>query len=252
MSAENVETVNIGGDPRLLITCDHASNRVPPEIGSLGLAAGEMARHIAFDVGARGVALALSAALNAPAVLSTVSRLVIDPNRSADDPTLVMEIADGALIPANRRMTTTEIARRVRTYYAPYHAAIRERLDTAEAHGFAPVILSVHSMTAQLGGRPMRPWHYSILYASDTRIALPLLARLRAEPDLVVGDNEPYHGALEGDALAQHGLARGLPHVLIELRNDLISTPEGEAIWAERLVAPLRDVLDRHWQGENG
>ncbi|MEM9196871.1 MAG: N-formylglutamate amidohydrolase [Pseudomonadota bacterium] len=246
------EIANSAGNARLLITCDHASARVPAEIGPLGVPEADMARHIAFDVGARGVALALSAALDAPAVLSTVSRLVIDPNRSEDDPTLVMEIADGALIPANRGIAQSEIDRRIAAYHRPYHRAISARLDAAIAAGLAPVILSIHSMTDRLGSRPPRPWQISVLYASDDRIARPLLARLRAEPDLTVGDNEPYHGALEGDALSQHGLSRGLPHALIEIRNDLISTPEGEQRWAKRLAGPLRDVLAQYWESADG
>ncbi|GIX14814.1 MAG: N-formylglutamate amidohydrolase [Paracoccaceae bacterium] len=238
-----VEIFNPGGTPGLLFLCDHASNRVPPCIGSLGLPDSEMRRHIAFDIGARGVTLELARRFDAPAILSTVSRLVIDPNRGEDDPTLVMELYDGTLIPANRRLSPAEIRRRIDRFYRPYHDAIAARLDAAIAAGHDPVVVSIHSMTDRLKDRPPRPWQVAVLHAHDTRLATPLIARLRAEGDLCVGVNQPYSGALEGDCMARHCLSRGLAHALIEIRNDLISTPEGERRWAARLEGPLRDAI---------
>lgn len=243
MTIPPVEIVNSAGDPALLILCDHAQNRVPPCLGSLGLPEADMERHIAYDVGARGVTLALARLLDAPAILTTVSRLVIDPNRGEDDPTLVMQLYDGSIIPANRGVTETEIERRKALFYHPYHAAIAGQLDRALTQGHRPAIISIHSMTRQLRLRPPRPWHYSVLYSSDTRLAHALIARLRAEPDLVIGDNEPYHGALDGDTLDRHCLRRSLHHALIEVRNDLISDEAGERLWAERLAAPLREAI---------
>ncbi|MBF9030737.1 N-formylglutamate amidohydrolase [Rhodobacterales bacterium HKCCE3408] len=224
---------------RWIVTVDHASNRVPPEIGggSLGLPPEDMARHIAWDPGAAGTARALGRLLDAPVVMSNFSRLVIDPNRGEDDPTLVMRLYDGSIIPANRHVDRSEVERRLNAYYRPYHAAIARLADARND----PVLLAVHSFTPQFRGRPPRPWHVGVLYAGDTRLALPLIARLRDEPDLCVGDNEPYTGHLEGDAMDRHGVKTGRPHVLIEIRNDLIATPEAEIAWAERL-APMLDA----------
>jgi predicted N-formylglutamate amidohydrolase len=232
------ETANPDGDPSLLLLCDHASNAVPREIngGDLGLPAEDMARHIAHDVGARGLTLGLAERLGCPAVLSTFSRLVIDPNRGEDDPTLVMKLYDGSIIPANRVVDGAEAAERLNAWHRPYHRAVREAIDRAEAAGARPAILSVHSFTPQFRGRPKRPWHVGVLWNRDDRLVAPLLAGLRAEGDLCVGDNEPYSGRLAGDCMDTHGTRRGLPHALIEVRNDLIAAPEGQAAWADRLA----------------
>lgn len=225
---------------RWLVTCDHASNCVPSFVndGCLGVDAADMARHIAYDVGAAGVTRALAEALNGPAILSNFSRLVIDPNRGEDDPTLVMRLYDGTIIPANRHPAPEDIERRLNRLYRPYHMALAElaarRADT--------VVVSVHSFTPQLRARPPRPWHIGLLYAADERLAKPLLARLRREQDLCVGDNEPYGGHLPGDAIARHAIAYERPNVLIELRNDLIATPAQQTAWALRLAPILQEV----------
>ena len=223
---------------RWLITCDHASNRVPAEVGgTLGLSDGEMGRHIAYDIGAAGVTRRLAELLDAPAILSRFSRLVIDPNRSEDDPTLVMKLYDGTIVPGNRHADAAEIERRLNLFYRPYHEAL------ARLAGRRPdtVLVSIHSFTPRLIGRHPRPWHVGLLYATDDRLARPLLARLNAEPDLCVGDNEPYSGQLAGDAMDRHGVQAGRPHILIELRHDLIATGDGQRAWAERL-APILDA----------
>ncbi|WP_390625151.1 N-formylglutamate amidohydrolase [Falsirhodobacter algicola] len=222
---------------RILITCDHATNRVPEAVngGDLGIAAADMGRHIAFDVGAAGLATALADALEATAILSDFSRLVIDPNRGEDDPTLVMRLYDGTVIPANRHVDAAEVARRLNLLHRPYHAELARlaarRTDT--------VIVAVHSFTPRLNGRGLRPWHVGILHSHcDSRLSLALIARLRAEPDLVIGDNEPYDGHLPGDAIDRHALQTGRHNTLIEVRNDLIGTAEAQAAWAARL-API-------------
>jgi predicted N-formylglutamate amidohydrolase len=199
-----------------------------------------MARHIAWDVGAAGVARRLAARLGGPAVLSTFSRLVIDPNRGEDDPTLLMRLYDGTVIPANRDAGPDELARRMALFWRPYHDALARlaarRPDTA--------ICAVHSFTPCLKGRPPRPWHVGILFdARDDRLARPLLARLRAEPDLCVGENEPYAGHLPGDAIDRHALSHRRPNVLVELRNDLIATPAAQRAWADRLAPHLDAAL---------
>jgi predicted N-formylglutamate amidohydrolase len=228
----------------LVLVCDHASNNVPPEIGSLGLSEEDMRRHIAWDVGARGVTLGLARRLGAEAVLSTWSRLVIDPNRGEDDPTLVMKLYDGSLIPGNRQVGLAETQRRLDAYHRPYHRAVDAALDRVIAEGRAPALVAIHSFTPQFRGRPLRPWHVGLLWDRDDRLLRPLLARLRAEPDLCVGDNEPYNGHLYGDCMYTHGTLRGIPHILIEIRNDLIGTADGQEAWAERLAPMLREAVD--------
>lgn len=225
---------------RWVVTCDHASNHVPPEVacGTLGLRPEDMARHIAYDVGAEGVALALGGALAAPVVASTFSRLVIDPNRGEDDPTLLMQLYDGSIIPANRGVDAAEIERRLELFHRPYHRKVGEVLAARED----PLIVSIHSFTPHFVGRPPRPWHVGVLYAEDRRLADPLMERLRAEGDLCVGDNAPYSGQLPGDAMDRHGIQAGRKHVLIEVRNDLIETPEQQVEWGHRLARVLEET----------
>ncbi len=239
-----VELLRAKGDPSLLLLCDHASNGVPPWIGDLGVGPEDMNRHIAYDVGARGVTLALSDAFEAPAILSTYSRLVIDPNRGEDDPTLVMKVYDGSIIEGNRCVDAAGVARRIEALHRPYHAAITRAIDASLAQGVTPRLVSIHSFTPQLRGRLPRPWHVGVLWDRDDRLARPLIERLRAEDELVVGDNEPYTGQLEGDCMWRHGTERGLPHVLIEVRNDLIADAQGQRAWAALLARCLADVLD--------
>ncbi|MFW2541184.1 N-formylglutamate amidohydrolase [Primorskyibacter sp. 2E107] len=227
-------------DSRWLITCDHAANTVPPDIGeSLGLHASDMMRHIAYDPGAAGVARALGRALNAPVLLSNFSRLVIDPNRGEDDPTLLMKLYDGSIIPANRHADAAEKERRLDAYYRPYHAAYARlagrRTDTA--------IVAMHSFTRQLRGRPPRPWHIGILHAWDRRLSDPFIARLEAEPDLSVGRNQPYPGHLPGDAIDRHALHYGRNNTLIEVRNDLIRSEATQDLWGQRMAPMLEQAL---------
>ena len=228
---------------RWVISCDHASNRVPEQIngGSLGLPDQDMARHIAYDVGALGVAQALGRLLDAPMVASNFSRLVIDPNRGTDDPTLIMQLYDGTLIPANKGVDADERQRRIEAYHAPYHTAYAQLAASKPD----PVILSVHSFTPQLAGRPPRPWEIGVLFAQDTRLSSALIAQLQAEGDLTVGINQPYTGYLPKDAIDTHALQHNRLNALIELRNDLIETPAQQMAWAERLAPILQTALEK-------
>jgi len=225
---------------RWLVTCDHAANTVPPQIndGCLGLPAADMGRHIAYDVGAAGVTLDLARRLNSPAILSNFSRLVIDPNRGEDDPTLLMKLYDGTIIPGNRSAGAAEIEKRLNLCYRPYHTALGA---LAERPGM--VLLSIHSFTRQLEGRPPRPWEVGVLHADDQRLAKPLIAALVAQGGAPVGENEPYGGHLPGDAVERHALNHGRPNALIELRNDLIKEESGQKAWAARLAPVLNDLL---------
>jgi predicted N-formylglutamate amidohydrolase len=239
-----VETISGRLDCGLLILCDHASNALPPAYGSLGLPEGELARHIAWDIGAAQVTRALAALFDAPAVLTRYSRLLIDPNRGADDPTLVMRLSDGAIVPGNRHVDAAEIALRRERYWAPYRARAGEAIDAMSAAGPPPAIVSIHSFTPVWRGRP-RPWQIGLLWDRDERLAAALLSGLAREPGIVVGDNEPYDGALMGDTLHELGTQRGLAHVLVELRQELIGSPEGAGAWAGVLARALAPVLGR-------
>jgi len=226
----------------LVITCDHASNAFPDGYGTLGLSAAHLERHIAYDIGAAGVARRLAALLGAPAVLSKFSRLFIDPNRALADPTLIMRLSDGAVVPGNAQLDEAEITHRVNNYYRPYHAAIDAALDSAITAGKPPAIFSIHSFTENWRGHP-RPWHATVLWDKDPRFAKPLVDALHAEPDIVAGENEPYTGRLKGDSMYEHGTRRGLPHALIEIRQDLIRSETGQIAWAERLARIIARIL---------
>ena len=226
---------------RWVVTCDHATNHVPDFVagGTLGLPPEDMNRHIAYDVGAAGLTLHLAALLGAPAILSNFSRLVIDPNRGEDDPTLLMRLYDGSIIPANRHADAAEREMRLDRCHRPYHQALEQLLAQRDD----PVLLAIHSFTPQLNGRPKRPWHIGILHGADQRLARPLIDRLRQEPDLCVGENEPYGGHLPGDSVDRHAIEPGRNNVLVELRNDLIEEDAEQHAWAVRLAPILEDVL---------
>ena len=236
-------------DGGVLILCDHASNAVPAEYGQLGLPDVEFGRHIAYDIGAAWAAEALAAALGAPALLTTYSRLLIDPNRGADDPTLVMQLSDGAIVPGNARIDRAGIEDRRRRFWQPYHDAIEAEIEAMAATGVGPVIVSMHSFTPFWKAVP-RPWHIGLLWDNDPRLAQPLFRALAAEPDLQpwserVGDNEPYDGALPGDTIDTHATRHGIANVLVEIRQDLIAAEAPARAWGGRLARLLRPILDR-------
>ncbi len=226
----------------LVLVCDHASNFVPAEYGSLGLPAAEFERHIAYDIGSAQVTRLLSRALGVPAVLSNFSRLLIDPNRACDDPTLIMQLSDGAVIPGNAHLSKEERDRRIERFYHPYHQAVERLLDECIKAGHPPAIVSVHSFTQEWHGR-LRPWEAALLWDKDARLVKPLLECLRQETDFNIGDNEPYSGNLQGDSMYRHGTMRGLAHALVEIRQDQIRDCEGQEEWAGRLADILSRIL---------
>lgn len=234
----------IDGDSALglVFIADHAFNLMPEEYGSLGLPSSEMERHIAYDIGIEGLTRALARLTGAPAIMARFSRLLIDPNRGADDPTLIRQLYDGTVVPGNYPMSEEERALRLARYYQPYHEAVDALLDEVEEKaGKPPLVISLHSYTPRMQGRE-RPWHVGILWDSDARAVTPLLNMLRAEPGLVVGDNEPYDGALAGDSMFKHCTVKGYAHALIEVRQDLISGEAGIQEWANRLAPMLMDL----------
>ena len=236
-------------DGGVLILCDHASNAVPAAYARLGLADAQFERHIAYDIGAAWATEALAAALDAPALLTTYSRLLIDPNRGADDPTLVMRLSDGAIVPGNARIDQVGIEDRRRRFWQPYHDAVEAEIEAMTATGAGVAIVSMHSFTPSWKGVP-RPWHIGLLWDNDPRLAQPLFRALAAEPDLQpwserVGDNEPYDGALPGDTIDTHATRHGIANVLIEIRQDLIATESPARAWGERLARLLRPILTR-------
>jgi predicted N-formylglutamate amidohydrolase len=253
----------------LLLVCDHASNHLPSRYGSLGLSAHEFKRHIAYDIGAGGLARGLSGTLGVPAVLSTYSRLLIDPNRGEDDPTLVRQIYDGTVIPGNYPLSADELHHRLETFHRPYHRTIETTLAQFEKAGVVPAVFSIHTMTDFWNGEK-RPWQASILWDKDPRFAVAMLEMLRGVGDLAVGDNQPYDGALRGDSMYRHGTKNGLAHALIEVRQDLVRDADGIAEWVRRLTPLVEkanadphnhqrqffgtrtDVFPDGWQPERG
>jgi predicted N-formylglutamate amidohydrolase len=240
-----VEICHAQGGKPVLLTCDHASNAIPRALAGLGLAPSEVSQHIGWDIGAATVTRLLAPLLDAPAVLSGYSRLVIDCNRDPGDPSSIAPVSDGVAIPGNRGIAMRARALRRAACFDPYHAAIQARLETLAAVRIVPAFISIHSFTPVMNG-VVRPWHVGILWDRDGRIPRPLLAALRGDADITVGDNEPYSAREPvGYTVHHHAAARGLPHVAVELRQDLIASDAGAISWAERLAVALRPILAR-------
>jgi predicted N-formylglutamate amidohydrolase len=221
----------------LVLIADHAGRVLPPEYGSLGLSADQFERHIAFDIGVEALTKELARDLAAPAVLANFSRLLIDANRGEDDPTLIRQIYDRTIIPGNLGVDATERENRLASYFRPYQNAVRNVIDQVWAVSTKPpLIVSLHSFTPRLANGSPRPWHIGLLSDADRRATDRLLNNLAGESGLIIGDNEPYDGALKGDTLYVQASARGLAHVLIEVRQDLIAGEAGAKTWAARLA----------------
>ncbi|MGP8192064.1 MAG: N-formylglutamate amidohydrolase [Methylovirgula sp.] len=230
-------------DAGVLLLCDHAANHLPPAYGTLGLSREDLESHIAFDIGAADITRRLAERLEAPAVLTRFSRLLIDANRGEDDPTLVMQLSDRRIIPGNARIDRAEIDARRRRYWQPYRDAIGEMIAAMSAQSPIPAVVSLHTFTPMWRGVP-RPWQVAALWDSDARLACPLIAALAAE-GFLVGDNEPYDGALRGDTLYDQVTRRGLAGVLIEIRQDLVDTAGQARAFADRLADILKPILAR-------
>jgi predicted N-formylglutamate amidohydrolase len=233
-------------EPRLpvLIVCDHASCAIPPELVDLGMDKSDLATHIGWDIGAGAVACRLGAMLQVPVVLASTSRLVVDCNRTLDDPSAFPAVSDGQVVPGNQDLSAADRAGRADAYYWPYHHAIRDQLQSMESLAAAPAILAIHSFTPQMDGF-QRPWHVGALWDKDSRIAVPFMEALRGDPEMVVGDNEPYSGKHPADfTLDHHAEAEGLPHLAVELRQDLIEDGRGAERWAGIIAKALQPTLE--------
>ena len=228
-----------------LFTCDHAGSLLPRRLGSLGLLRFELERHIAWDIGAAAVARRLADALDAFLILQTYSRLVIDCNRTPGTPSSIAELSEFTEVPGNKSLTKEEAAARAREIFHPYHQRIATELDARAKIRRPTVLVAVHSFTPAFKG-VARPWQVGVLYNRDPRFGRILNDLLRAEPGLCFGDNEPYAISDETDyTIPVHGEQRGIPHVEIEIRQDLIADEAGQAAWAARLAGLLRRGYDR-------
>ena len=234
-----VTFANEAGGSVFFLTCDHAGRGIPRRLGRLGLPGGELKRHIAWDIGIRGVGRELSPLLDAALILQTYSRLVIDCNRDPNVPSSIPEISETTEIPGNRSLTEAERATRFDAIFRPYHETLATALDRRAGEGRASVLVALHSFTPVFKG-VWRPWHVAVLFNRDSRVAHPLAELLRAEGELIVGENEPYRVTdLTDYTVPVHGEQRGLPHVEIEIRQDLIAEAAGQREWAERLARLL-------------
>lgn len=237
-----VRVVNRDGASPWIIVCDHASNHVPPELNGLGLPPEELQRHIAWDPGALPVAAALSQRLDAALVESCISRLVIDCNRPLDAPDLIAEVSETTVVPGNAGLSQEDRAARVRLAYDPFHGAVEALVADRVAAGRPVLLAAIHSFTPVYRGT-RRPWHIGVLHDEDTSLSGPLLGALRAASGIVVGDNEPYSPADRVyHTLEIHGRSRGLPCVMLELRNDEVMEDAGQKRWAD-ILAPVMAAL---------
>lgn len=244
-------TLRPEGTSRFVLVCDHASNDVPPELHDLGLTADDLTRHIAWDIGAAGVTAALSEMLDAPAVLSGASRLVVDCNRQLTSASLIPEVSDGTTVPGNLRLGEPARAARIEAWFRPYHDAIEAVIREREARGVESILIAIHSMTPALGG-VWRPWAVALSSHDDRRLADPLLAALRqqegtgAQGRSVVGDNEPYDLDPNVDYTTPfHAIRRGLLHAQVEFRQDLIATGITQRDWADRFARAVSMSFSR-------
>jgi predicted N-formylglutamate amidohydrolase len=227
----------------VLLLCEHASNHIPSDYRALGLSDVDMERHIAWDIGALALARQLSAMLDAPLAHATYSRLLLDLNRDVSAPDSIVEYSEDTAIPGNLGLPSPERRLRQLALYDPFHREVDALISGRLADGLHTAVVSVHSFTPRYNG-VMRPWHVGVISQDDRSLADILLASLRSEAALVVGDNEPY-GPQDGvyHSVGRHGQSRGLPCAMIEVRNDLLADEPAQRQWAERLQRALQSAL---------
>jgi len=230
-----------GSSPFVLL-CEHASNYIPARYADLGLHGPDLRRHIAWDIGAADLSRLLSQRLDAPLFLSGYSRLLIDCNRPLLAPTSIPTRSEDTEIPGNHGLTPDERQRRADAFFTPFHARVTAALDRRASTGARTIVVGIHSFTPVFRG-VARPWHAGVLYAAAAPFGQALVARLAADPDLQVGDNQPYQIGRDTDyTVPIHGDRRGISAALIEVRQDLLGTAAGVEEWAQRLAPALAEV----------
>ncbi|HSS65893.1 MAG TPA: N-formylglutamate amidohydrolase [Gammaproteobacteria bacterium] len=240
-----VEVLRPDAGSPFVLTAEHAGKAIPKRLGTLGLSGRNLDRHIAWDIGIAGVTRRLSEKLDAPAVLQNYSRLVVDCNRWPTARDFVTAFSEDTMIPGNVGLMPGEIEARAREIFHPYHDTIRDLLDLRIAAARPTVLVAMHSCTPVYLG-VSRPWHVGVLYDKDPTFARILLELLHGEGKLIVGDNEPYFLTSDKDyAVPVHGEQRGIPHVEIEIRQDLIQSESGQTEWAERMAEVFGEGLGR-------
>ena len=227
------------GKGRFVIFCDHASNRIPEELGTLGLAAEELNRHIAWDIGAAGVSEELSKIFDAPAILGGTSRLVIDCNRQLDAPDLIPEVSDGTVIHGNRNLSEEARRMRIEKWFQPYHEAVESVIGDACDR----IALSIHSMTECMAGE-VRPWQIALSSYDDRRLVDRVLEILRRPGDVSVGDNQPYDLNPAVDySVPFHAMRRNMAYFQVEFRQDEVAEKAGQIRWARRFADAIVHLL---------
>lgn len=235
MSAAPFQILREGVRGPFVIVCDHASNFIPSELNKLGVAEAELARHIAWDIGAADIARILSERFESPAILSGISRLVIDCNRQLDAPDLIPEVSDGTVIRGNVGLRDEEKQIRIADYFVPYHEAVEAVISENPGATF----LSIHTMTDRMNG-VFRPWPISLSSYRDRTLVEPLLAALRSAGEFLVGDNEPYDLDPAVDySTPYHALRRGMAHIQVEFRQDEAADEKGQRLWAGRFAEAI-------------
>ncbi len=231
------------GPAPALVVCDHASRAIPRALDRLGLPELPSWQHIAWDIGAGELARGLAHALGAPAVLAGYSRLVVDCNRSPDHEEAFRKESDGWTIPGNQDLSDYDRRVRLASFFDPYHGCIEAMVGGFRSRGIVPMLIAVHSFSPALAGHA-RPWHAGVLWDRDEANARRLLHRLRAKKGLVIGDNEPYSGKHPANyTIDHHAKAHGLPHVCLEVRQDLLSSPAGIERWVRLLARIIGEIL---------
>jgi len=236
--------INETGKANVMLVGDHASNTIPEILENLGLEDSSLEQHIAYDIGSKKLIHHLSQHLDAPAVLAGYSRLVVDVNRSLEDASAMPEVSDNTVVPGNMNMSQEHRNARIHHFYTPYRAALDSMINGFRQKQIVPAFIAIHSFTPEMAGFS-RPWHAGVLWDNDPRIPLPLMKNLRAHPEgFHIGDNEPYSGKHLADyTVDHHAEAGGLPHVSIEIRQDLVNTEEGAERWSVILADALSDIL---------
>lgn len=240
---EPVRITNRAGSSPFVLLCDHASNFIPQSYGGLGLSSTDLTAHIAWDPGALGVSETMSQLLDAPLVASCVSRLMIDCNRPLNAPDLIPQTSELTVIPGNGDLDETERQRRIALSHTPYHAAIEMLVKERAERGLpAPMFVAIHSFTPVYRGQP-RPWHIGIIHDEDERLSAPVIAGLQQRADLCVGVNEPYSPQDRVYyTLERHGRARNMPCIMVEIRNDEITTKDEQRNWGDLLSDILSEA----------